>query len=130
MKLKINSQHEDALMRLLNLIKTWWLPCTLLTLAVITICSLRPVSVTDMPGGDKTWHMLAYAALMFPVGLHRPKRIALIFLFFIFYSGMIELIQPYVNRSCEGLDLVANILGLASGLLLAEATRRLNGCKV
>lgn len=116
-------------MRLLNLIKTWWLPCTLLTLAAITVLSLRSVSVPDMPGGDKTRHLLAYAALMFPVGLHRPKRILLIFLFFVLYSGMIELIQPYVNRSCEGLDLVANILGLASGLLLAEAIRRLNGCK-
>ena len=114
-------------MRLLHLIKMHWLACTVLTLAAITVLSLRPVTVPDVPGGDKTLHLAAYAALMFPAGLRRPKHLPLLFLFFIFYSGMIELIQPYVNRRGEWLDLAANALGLACGLLLAGLLRRLTG---
>lgn len=53
-------------------------------------------------------------------------RLLTIFLLFVLYSGMIELIQPYVNRYGEWLDLAANTLGLACGLLLAEVFRRLN----
>lgn len=112
-------------MRLLHLIRTHWLACTVLTLAAITVLSLRPVIVPDVPGGDKTLHLVAYAALIFPAGLRRPKRMILIFFFFFLYSGTIELIQPYVNRCGEWLDLVANTIGLACGLLLAEAVRRL-----
>ncbi len=111
---------------LLHLIRTNWLACTALTLAAITVLSLRPVTVPDVPGGDKTLHLLAFAALMFPAGLRRPKRMAAIFFFFFLYSGAIELIQPYVNRCGEWLDLAANTLGLICGLLLAEVLRRLN----
>jgi VanZ family protein len=117
-------------MRLLNLIKTYWISCTVITLAAITFLSLRPdLSLPDVPGKDKTLHIVAYAALMFLAGLRRPKQLPAIFLFFILYGGMIELIQPYVNRSCEVLDLAADTLGLACGLLLAEMLRRLNACK-
>ncbi len=115
------------LMRLLHLIKTHWLACTGLTLAAITVLSLRPVTVPDVPGGDKTLHLVAYAALMFPAGLRRPRRIVAVFLLFFLYSGMIELIQPYVNRCGEWLDLAANTLGLACGLLFAGLLRRLTG---
>lgn len=115
--------------RLLNLIKTRWTACTAATLAAVTLFSLLPLpALPSVPGDDKTMHLIAYAALMFPAGLRRPKGIVLIFLFFVLYSGMIELVQPYVNRYCEWLDLAANTLGLACGLLLAEALRRLTGC--
>lgn len=116
------------MMRLLNLIKTYWLACTVLTLAAVTLLSLLPLpALPPVPGKDKTLHLIAYAALMFPAGLRRPKHIPAIFLVFVLYSGMIELIQPYVNRYGEWLDLAANTLGLACGLLLAEVLCRLNG---
>ena len=115
--------------RLLNLIRTWWLPCTAVTLAVILVLSLRPsLSLPDVPGKDKTLHLLAYTALIFPAGLRHPRLLPAIFLFFIFCGGMIELIQPYMGRSCEGLDWAADTLGLACGLLLAEMLRRLHVC--
>jgi hypothetical protein len=120
---------RDTLMRLLNLIKTYWIACTVITLAAITILSLSPLpTLPSVPGKDKTLHLLAYAALIFPVGLRHPKRLPAIFLLFILYGGMIELIQPYVRRSCEWQDLAADTIGLACGLLLAEALRRLSGC--
>ena len=39
------------------------------------------------------------------------------------YSGIIELIQPYVNRYGEWLDLGANGLGLIGGVLIAAVAR-------
>jgi membrane protease YdiL (CAAX protease family) len=115
------------MMPLLNLIKTYWLACTVCTLAAITALSLSPLpDLPAVPGSDKALHLLAYAALIFPVGLRRPQHIPALFLLFILYSGMIELIQPSVNRCCEWLDLAANICGLTCGLLLAEVLRRLN----
>lgn len=118
-------------MRLLNMVRIYWIACAAFTLTAITVLSLRPLpALPDVPGGDKTLHLTAYAALIFPVGLSRPKRTKEIFLFFILYSGLIELIQPYVNRYGEWLDLAANTLGLACGLLLAEVLRRrLKGCE-
>ncbi|MCW5199759.1 VanZ family protein [Desulfobulbus sp. F1] len=119
------------MMRLLNLIKTYWLACTVCTLAAITVLSLSPLpALPPVPGKDKSLHLIAYAALIFPAGLRHPKYWLAIPLMFILYSGMIELIQPYVNRSCELLDLAANTCGIGCGLLFAEVIRRLNGCRV
>ena len=41
--------------------------------------------------------------------------------FFIGYSGLVELIQPYVNRYGEWLDMLANTAGVAFGVALAIA---------
>jgi len=73
-----------------------------------------------VPGSDKTHHFIAYAALMLPTALRMPKHWLLIGLFFIIWSGAIELIQPYVNRYGEWLDLLANVAGLLSGLIIAR----------
>lgn len=76
-----------------------------------------------MPGNDKTNHLIAYAALVFPLSLQRPKRWWLYIIFFIAYSGAIEIVQPYFQRYCELLDLVANIMGMVCGLLIATVLR-------
>jgi hypothetical protein len=57
---------------------------------------------------------------MFPTALRKPKNWKLISLFFIAYSGAIEILQPYVNRYGEWLDMAANTTGIACGLLLAQ----------
>jgi VanZ family protein len=41
-------------------------------------------------------------------------------LFFILCGGLIELIQPYVNRHGEWLDMLANTSGVILGALLAH----------
>ena len=102
-------------------IRTYWIAITLFTLAVITILSLYPLqSLPSLPGSDKTHHFIAYGALMFPVALRRPNYWMFIGLFFVFWSGGIELVQPYVNRYGEWLDMVANTAGLFFGLLAAQ----------
>jgi len=77
-----------------------------------------------VPGNDKLHHYIAYTALILPAALRRPKKWLWIALFFLAWSGAIELIQPYVNRNGEWLDLGANAIGLTSGLLLAGIIRR------
>jgi hypothetical protein len=106
---------------LLSIIRTYWIAITLFTLSVITILSLYPLeSLPSVPGSDKTHHLIAYGALMFPTALRKPKYWQFICLFFICWSGLIELVQPYVNRYGEWLDMAANTLGIASSLLLAQ----------
>ena len=45
-------------------------------------------------------------------------------LIFIAYSGMIELLQPLVNRYCEWADMLANSSGLACGVIGAGGLNR------
>ncbi|MDW6093229.1 VanZ family protein [Vibrio rhizosphaerae] len=108
-------------MNKLHIIKQYWLNIMLLILAVITVLSLWPLAtLPNVPGTDKTHHFIAYAALMFPVALRQPARWGWIGVALLAYSGGIELIQPYVNRYGEWLDLAANAGGLFCGWLLAR----------
>jgi hypothetical protein len=77
-------------------------------------------SLPSVAGSDKTHHFVAYGALMFPTALRKPKYWMFICLFFICWSGMIELIQPYVNRYGEWLDMAANTTGIICSLLVAK----------
>ena len=106
---------------MINLIKHYWLPITLLIMAAIATLSLWPVeSLPKVAGGDKAHHFISYAALVFAVALKKPKHWLWIILGLACFSGAIELIQPYVNRYGEWLDLLANIIGLVCGILLAK----------
>ena len=105
----------------LTFIKNNWLAFTLLLLVAITVLSLWPLqTLPSVPGSDKTHHFIAYGALMFPTALRKPNYWKIIGLVFIVFSGMIELIQPYVNRYGEWLDMAANNAGVVCGLLLAQ----------
>ena len=106
---------------LLTFIRTYWISITLFTLAVITVLSLSPLEeLPSVSGSDKTHHLIAYAALMLPTALRKPNYWPLICLFFIGWSGGIELLQPYVNRYGEWQDMAANITGIVLGLLAVQ----------
>lgn len=107
------------MIRLLSFIKNYWIVVTAFTLTAITTLSLWPMeTLPSVPGSDKSHHFIAYALLMFPTALRKPNRWKGITLFFVIYSGGIELVQPYVNRYGEWLDLAANATGLLCGLIL------------
>ena len=111
------------MIKLLALIKTNWVALTLFTLAVITTLSFWPLEkLPSVPGTDKTHHLIAYALLMFPTALRKPDKWIMFGLLFIAYSGVIELLQPYVNRYGEWLDLAANAMGVVCGLIIAALT--------
>lgn len=112
------------MIRLLTVIKTNWVAFTLFTLAVITILSLWPLGeLPSVPGNDKTHHLIAYAVLMFPAALRKPNKWILFGLLFIAYSGVIELMQPCVNRYAEWSDMAANTAGVVCGLMIAELVK-------
>ncbi|MEY2831528.1 MAG: hypothetical protein RLZZ574_786 [Cyanobacteriota bacterium] len=111
---------------LLTSIKKYWIFSTLFILTLITIFSLRPLAaLPSVPGTDKTHHFIAYATLMLPTALRKPKYWLAIALFFIACSGALELLQPYVNRYCDFKDLLANIAGLVCGFIIAKILKRL-----
>ena len=109
------------MIKLLTLIRKNWIIFTLFILIVITILSLSPLDeLPSVPGTDKAHHLIAYAILMLPTALRKPNRLVLLGLFFIAYSGAIELLQPYVNRYGEWNDMLANTAGVVCGLIIAE----------
>jgi VanZ family protein len=104
--------------KIFNIIQQWWKLITLLTFVTITLLSLWPAATLPaMPGSDKTHHFIAYTVLMFPVALRQPRCWIMLGIFFVAWSGMIELVQPYVNRYGEWQDMLANTGGLIIGLL-------------
>ncbi len=105
---------------IIGFIKRYWRFIALFTLVCIATLSLLPADVLPkVRGVDKTHHFLAYIALAFPVALRQPKHWQIIIFSFFVVSGVIELIQPYVNRHGEWLDLLANGLGLLTGVIVA-----------
>lgn len=107
-------------------IQKYWVGLTLATLVAITILSLWPLAeLPVVPGRDKLHHLVAYAVLMLPVALRKPPRWPLIGLFFVAWSGVIELVQPYVNRYGEWFDMLANVLGVLCGVIVAAVVTRL-----
>ena len=96
-----------------------WKIYTSLIFIIITFISLYPFQEqTSIPGSDKIHHLIAYSALTIGVGLRRPSNYVLIIILFSFYSGLIEIIQPYVNRFREIEDFLFNNLGIFIGLTL------------
>ena len=100
----------------------------LIALSIIWL-SLTPLAeLPSVPGGDKTHHIIAYAALAIPTAFAYPKRLLILAVLYILLGGLIELMQPYVNRYGEWLDFIANlsgvILGSSIGLLLDKLVRQ------
>lgn len=109
----------------LQSIEKYWFILSTCILLIITTLSLLPLDkLPSAPGSDKTHHLIAYAALVFPTALRKPNRWMWLVVFFVFYSGLIELIQPYVNRYGEWLDLLANTAGVACGVALATVIKK------
>jgi VanZ family protein len=110
---------------MVTLIQRYWQIITVFLLIVIAMASLWPAEhLPKVPGSDKTHHFISYAALMLPTALRRPKHWLYIGLAFLCFSGAIELIQPYVNRYGEWLDMLANTGGVVCGIIASELIRR------
>lgn len=105
----------------IHFISTHWLIITAGIISSINVLSLAPLDeLPATPGSDKLHHLIAYAVLVIPLVFRKPKYWWFIVILFLGYSGLIELIQPYVNRYGEWLDMAANSLGIFCGLFIAE----------
>jgi VanZ family protein len=86
-------------------------------IAVLTLTQL-PSPQIRVPGSDKVHHLLAFAALAFPLSAARPRLAPWVVLGVVAYGGIIEIIQPYTGRQAEWGDLVADAGGAILGSLL------------
>ena len=106
---------------MLGFIARYWYVFSAVALLSITGLSLMPLpELPEVPGNDKTHHFIAYSLLMFPVAIKQPKYWLFIAGFFVGWSGVIELLQPFVNRFAEWLDLLANCGGILLGTVLGK----------
>ena len=94
------------------------IPLTLILTLILTVAMLWPL---DQPppvpeGSDKLVHLIAFAALAFP--LARTGRIGLlpVFISASAFGGVIELIQPSFNRSADAKDWIADVVGVILGI--------------
>ncbi len=96
-----------------------------LSIAVLTL--MRVPVPAGVGGSDKTHHLLGFAALALPISAVRPRWIVGLAVVLAAYGGAIELIQPFVGRSRELADWLADLKGIAVGALAGLLANRLLG---
>ena len=110
---------EKNLLLILKSLQQYWKLVTIFILLIIAFLSLYPLpELPGVPGTDKTHHLVAYFLLALPLGLKKPNKWVIFILLFIVFGGVIEIIQPYVNRYGEWLDFLANTIGVILGFFL------------
>ena len=109
----------------LNFIYDNWLVITIVLSVVIIFFSFFSVtSPSTIQNADKYLHTAAYFFLSFSASLRKPTNYILIFIYFIFFGIVIELIQPYFNRYFELLDILANSFGIILAITFADFLRK------
>jgi VanZ family protein len=116
------SDHDKWAARWRSLIKSaaWWFFWP--AVAVIVWGELRPVQDDDGPPyWDKALHFTAYFGLAWLATLAWGRRAPalLILAVVLVLGGLLETLQSMVGRDTEWLDMLANVLGGLTGMLLA-----------
>jgi len=96
---------------------------TLITLALavlIGFLTLTPVTElpTTLPFNDKVYHLSAFTVLAIPLTTVNPRYALWIVPVIISYGGIIELVQPFVNREANWGDFWFNTMGTFLGTLI------------
>ena len=106
------------------------IPLTIIVTTVLTVAMLWPLEAPPpaSEGSDKLVHLVAFAALAFPLARTGRYGLLPVFIGASAFGGAIELIQPSFNRSADLNDWVADvvgvILGIGLGLLYGRLRRR------
>ena len=109
----------------LNFIYDNWLVITITLSVVIIFFSFFSVTSHSMiQSTDKYLHVSTYFFLSFSASLRKPTNYILIFIYFVFFGIVIELVQPYFNRYFELLDILANSLGIFLAIAFADFLRK------
>ena len=88
---------------------------------MITFLSLynNPISnPLELPELEKIFHFFAYFFLALFLGIKKPNQSILFILFYMVFGGLVELVQPYVNRHNEWFDFIVNNIGIISGFFV------------
>lgn len=104
-----------------------WLTITILCNLIIVVACLVPIppqAPQPFTRTDLVVHVTSYAFLSL---ISYPTRIRVFFLaiFFIAQGILIEIIQPYVGRHFEWLDILANTGGTLFGLVIIFILKKL-----
>ena len=105
-----------------------WL--TVLLAMIITVLTLAPVSLPvleSVPHPDKIYHMLAFFGLTLPISFYRSGWLFAAIPAFAIFGGVIEVIQPVFSRECSFLDWLADLAGIAAGVMIGRASAVLTG---
>ena len=102
-------------------------------LAIFAATHLPHVEVPGGGHGDKFFHAAAYLMLTFLAmtswelssGILQPQHYFWFWLVATLYALMDELTQIPVGRNCDGLDWIADIVGIVLGLWVFRTTRPL-----
>ncbi len=122
------SKKESRFWEIVNSIGLVFSP---LILFGITVLSFLPLSGVEskaflIPHFDKIAHLLSYTALggamYFAVAKEKEnfKKGVVIIILGVVIGFLIEIIQPYFDRSFELLDIVSDFVGLVVGVYLAS----------
>tara|TARA_B100001093_G_C26303565_1_gene790483 strand:+ start:59 stop:412 length:354 start_codon:yes stop_codon:yes gene_type:complete len=108
-----------------NFIYNNWLVITIISSVVIIFFSFFSITLpSTIQSSDKYLHTIAYFLLSFSASLRKPANYILIFIYFLFFGIIIELIQPYFNRYFELLDILANSIGVFLAITFAGLLRK------
>lgn len=102
------------------------IPLTAIVTSALTAAMLWPLEAppTAPEGTDNLVHLIAFAAVAFPLARTRRFGLLPVFIGASAFGAIIELIQPTFNRSAEVCDWVAGTLGVLIGIGLGLAYRR------
>lgn len=101
------------------------LALTAMLALVIALLTLVPLPASDLPGSDKHYHVVAFAALIVPTAVLLPRLLCIIGPVIFGYGVLIEVLQPLVGRESDVMDAAANALGLAAGAVIGLILHRL-----
>ena len=103
------------------------IPLTIIVTLTLSVAMLWPLEAPPPApeGSDKLVHLVAFAALAFP--LARTGRFGLlpVFVGASAFGGAIELIQASFNRNADVNDWIAAIVGAALGIGCGLLSRRI-----
>ena len=95
---------------------------TILMVSLICVGTLTSFSqAVEVPGSDKWHHFLAFAFLTTPLICVKVAYWRIIIPFALIFGAVIEVIQPYLNRSGDIYDFYANPTGVLIGLIIGSA---------
>lgn len=86
---------------------------------IISLATLLPAeNLPPAPGSDKLHHVIGFGGWALMCAFGPLKRFLYMALFIVFWGGMVELIQPSVNRYGEWLDFYADAFGVVLTIAL------------
>lgn len=98
---------------LLQLYSRWQIPLFIIGWIGISLATLLPAEqIPSAPGSDKLHHVIGFAAWTVMIAAGNFKTFSYLCIFIWLWGGVIELIQPHVNRYGEWADFAGDSLGV------------------